>query len=89
MVDGLVRECVLFVTENTGPADLLPVFTSCLVLDEPELQQWCADQILRNTYAVLHSADFPKLSPEAMDVLFRAPATSIEEVEWFKAVRSI
>jgi hypothetical protein len=87
MVDGLVKECVAFVTANTLPAeDLLSVFTSCLVLDEPELQGWCADQIMKDTAVVLRSPDFLKLSPAAMDVLLRAPAISVEEIEIFKAV---
>jgi hypothetical protein len=86
MVDGFVKECVSFVTANTRPEDLLSVFTSCLVLDEPELQGWCADQIMKDTAAVLRSPDFLKLSPAAMDVLIRAPATSVAEIEFFKAV---
>jgi hypothetical protein len=86
MVDDLVKECVAFVTANTRPEDLLSVFTSCLVLDEPELQDWCADQIMKDTAAVLRSPDFLKLSPATMDVLLRAPAISVEEIEIFKAV---
>jgi hypothetical protein len=86
MVDGLVKECVRFVTANTRPEDLFSVFTSCLVLDEPELQSWCADQIMKDTAVVLRSPDFLKLSPAAMDVLIRAPAISVDEIECFKAV---
>jgi hypothetical protein len=86
MVDDLVKECVAFVTANTRPEDLLSVFTSCLLLDEQELQGWCADKIMKDTAVVLRSPDFLKLPPAAMDVLLRAPASSIREIECFKAV---
>jgi hypothetical protein len=87
MVEKLRRQCIDFVLEHgRSPEDVLSVFTSCMLLDEPELQKWCAYKIVDDTRAVLASADFLRLSPKALALLLQAPTVSVPEVELFKAV---
>jgi hypothetical protein len=86
MVEALAKACVKFIIKNSHAGNILPVFTSSLFLDEPELQTWCADQIMKDTGAVLRSPEFLGLSPEAMGILLRAPVVSVDEVKIFTAV---
>ena len=86
MLKSLVDECIDFLDEHLNVGNVLWVLSHALQYDETDLVAYCWEDIDRDTYGVVKSAEFASIERRVLEEIVTRDSLTISEIELFKAV---
>jgi len=86
MVKSLADECIDFLEERLDVGNVLWVLSHARQYDQTDLVAHCWEEIDRNTYGVVKSAEFASIERCLLEEIVTRDSLTISEIELFKAV---
>ena len=86
LVRSLADECIEFLEERLNVGNVLWVLSYARQYDETDLVAHCWEEIERDTYGVVKSAEFASIERCLLEEIVTRDSLTISEIELFKAV---